>query len=533
MESYETEAIARDLASFKSSIERADWIFDLFAWGFDHLSKYFQPNLDIRQHEWEGQSEYLASERMGERVAFADGAIPSEVGHFLRVPNDAHALAETPFLIRLFVLLQTIDKAAAEFNYFMPGQDLGLWRQVRTHLSVNKQLNRYATGRVVLMPPRYAPGPAHGWSRKALEAHQVEHIPERGLHLYRWFSNLCRAPQCDDCLIIPRLIPAGSELDSDCWDVLRVAVIPLLLHMEVATDSAHLRPGPPRILRTSIEPSKFSIELPTDSAEILRSEICDAAEAALRFVAAQGIQIVIFPELAVPDFVLERIKQTLHSLRKYGSTQPQLVVAGTFIRPRTGAEARNYNVAVVLNGGGDELYRQSKLHPYEMHPHEQTRYGLAQLFGGKRTLEDIACTPREIVFCDSRQSGVRLAILICEDFCHTQPGLTAIRGMRPNLIVAPVMAGALEEGRSFADVATNLASDPQAVVIVGNSAALPLAEWRYRLAEGETLRYAQPPVGVVSIPLQHLSSHRPTTVLHTPVTLGKYVQVFYFECPTS
>jgi hypothetical protein len=185
----------------------------------------------------------------------------------------------------------------------------------------------------------------------------------------------------------------------------------------------------------------------------------------------------------------------------------------------------------VLNGRGARLWDQCKIHPYAMQPYEQRLYGLDTVFGGEIAKEHIETTPRQIAFRDSRYSGIRMTVAICEDSAQHDPMLNAIRAYCPNLVFVPVMAGALLKTRGFVRTAEDLAREPGCLTMVVNSAALPSAEWRITESPG------RPPLGVVSLPGLLIASDKSYVsyvLLDEPEivdTLG--TQALLFEFPSG
>ena len=528
-----------DIQEFRSTLDSCDWLFDFFAAGFDYLSKRFVPDeRDILQFDWEEQVDRVAAQKLVQRFVRDDGTIPDAAWHYLQVPSRNEEWTQRPFLIRLLALLTAIDMASAGFNYFLPGQELDTWNDVRQRLFRFGALNRRARGRVVLLPPRLSPDSANVWWRRAIDLNEWESQPLRGSHLYRWFVNLCRVPDIQDCLIEHKILAAEQDLTPDEWRYLRIAVVPLVERMEVNDGFARLLPGPLRMVGVDCNPPGFSVDIDEATSTVSQCEdLARRAESAIRALAERGVQIVIFPELVVPDPVLIRIKSTLRHLNRGGNATIQLVLAGTFLRKiQESAGEVPFNVAVVLNGQGEELWRQSKLHPYQMEYYEQLRYGLEVVFKstheGNRRKEVIECSPRKLVFCDSRVAGLRMTVIICEDACHSSPGLSAIRALRPNLAMSPVMAGALLSDRQFGKTAADLAREPGATTLVGNSGGLASSEWENRAAKGERLPFANAPLGIVALPLLNKTTHSPLVLMHETTRLSNDVQVAIFQCPT-
>ena len=73
------------------------------------------------------------------------------------------------------------------------------------------------------------------------------------------------------------------------------------------------------------------------------------------------------------------------------------------------------------------------MHAYTMHGYEQPKYGLRNIFQGQPKTEQMELMPRVLVVCDSPVLGLRMSVLICEDFCQQTPGLEAIRNLRCTL----------------------------------------------------------------------------------------------------
>lgn len=376
---------------------------------------------------------------------------------------------------------------------------------------------------VQVFPPRR--GADDPWWARATDNNKLEEIPARGTHLHRYFQNLCCMQTPAGVELTYRVLPRLLDLSENGWDVLRIGFVPLVHELAVDTSVARLRPGPLQIQVGSI-PQSFTVTHTGSS--ISCDELSDDAEAAIRVLAAQRTQIVVFPEAVVPDPVVARIKTTLQDLRASGSSYPQLVLAGTYNRSCGASSTSPYNEAVLLNGRGEELWRQHKVHHYEMQRFEQVRYGLDRIFPGAAGVrEDITTTPRHITVCDSPAAGLRVIILICEDLAQEDPVRHIIRAMRANLVFNPVMAGALLKQRNFAKTATDLASDPGTTTIVANSGALPTAEWALHKPKGGPVH---PPLGIVALPLAKTKDHTPLHLLSKKKMLAG-VQVLLFQCP--
>jgi hypothetical protein len=299
-------------------------------------------------------------------------------------------------------------------------------------------------------------------------------------------------------------------------------MVPLVEKLEVQPGHAQFRPGPLRLH------SHTGTELIIDSDDAGCEELCERAAAAVRFFADRQVQIALFPEAVVPDPVLLAIKDELRRLSASGCEYPVLTLAGTFGRTGSTADGLPYNQGVVLNNRGDELWRQSKLHPYGMQPYEQRRYGVEKLFSAT-AIEHITTHPRRLIFCDSRKRAMRMVVTICEDSAQEDPCLTAIRGMHPNLVMIPVMAGPLE-GSSFVNTVKGLTQAPGCLAVVTNSAALARAAW----PNGQPGEETNPPLGIIGTPLcNDAATHKSVHLLAKIDRVhDSGPEVLIFRCPS-
>jgi hypothetical protein len=507
-------------AELATELREHEWIFDLFACGFDLISAWLPVPQSDAELERFRDAVTQATNRLGTAMIRADGGVPDAVWHYLDIPGDDRSRLEPAFLGRLSTLLGAIDEAARGLNYLGDFCDGKTWiavdREMRRH---HMQLNR-GHRHVVLKPPLRFPQDETSWWRRALQAGMLEEAPIRGAHWSRRFTNLCRVPDIPGCELIHRAL-SKTDLPPVDWSHLRIGMVPLIHGLEMVDGVARLTPGPLTIVTDAqnhliIEPDSVDWE-----------HLQQNATSAIRHLAEREVQIVLFPEAVVSDQVLDSIKTELRRLAVNGSVYPALVLAGTFERPCAPTGRPGFNQAVVLNGRGEELWRQSKLHPYSMKPYEQALYGLESIFGGRDADEHITTHPRQIAFYDSPLTGARMVVAICEDSAQEDPYMTAIRWMRPNLVMIPVLAGALCKGRGFEKTVGGLAMDPGCLTAVVNSAALPRAEWRINARSGE------PPLGIVGLPqMNHAKDHMAVALLESVVRLSETgPEVLVFQCP--
>ena len=353
--------------AFRDAASLSDWIFDLFAHGFDFLNGRFIPNDDPALADlWDAAEEEIKRLDMVDQLVRADGGIPLEVKQYLDIPGGDAEMQSTEFYIRLFSVLSAIDRAAADPNYLHAHTRLGgsRWSRVIEHFERSgKQLQRQTPGYVVFKPRYFQQRPYLQWSDEARTSGEWIEIPKRGEHLEKYFENLLRVFPLNDCELDFRVLNPIQDFHDGSWKKLRVGLVPLIQELKVRPSDAQLLPGPLLMKRDASTPS-FSIEIDGDPKNVC-ADLSDRAEAALRHVAKEGCQIVLFPEMVMPDPVLRRLKEVLAELAGRNENRPFLTVAGTFTRLLPHHATKPFNVAVVLNHRGEELWRQQKAQPYD------------------------------------------------------------------------------------------------------------------------------------------------------------------------
>jgi hypothetical protein len=509
-------------ASFRDEYDKCAWIFDLFAHGYDFMNGEFFPRSDSLDEAWSAQWDEIERRKIIIKLVRADGEIPEEVKEYLNIPGGDSDLEEPGFRMRLFCALAAIDDAAADLNYLGSRSRMTYlrWPKVTQHFQTNKQLQRYASGHVVFKPRYIQRSPSETWWSSALKTRKWTQIPERGEEFAGYFDNLLRVSPRTDCRFDFRIVGFQQDFQDDLdWTSLKLGIVPLVEELKVHESHAQLLPGPLIIKRKSIEPSSFEIQIDESSGRW--NDLCDRAEAGLRYLAEQQCQIVLFPEMVVPDPVVARIQQVLKNLANLGRPRPGLTIAGTFTRivPRYDKE-KPFNVAIALNHRGEELWRQRKTQPYDMQRYEQRIFGLESILDSNSCRENIQFAHRKLRFVDSVATGLRMAILICEDATR-DPGLRSVREFYSSLTLSPVMAGPLEGTTGFAAKVDDLLRDVPGIFIVANSAALA------RAAKKES-----PSLAIVGLPLLDSENHRAFQIVRkfstTPGTSPAQVLVFQF-----
>jgi hypothetical protein len=489
-------------SELKSEMQECKWIFDFFAIGFDYLSSRMYASEDILDRLASGSSRAFR-----DAISNRDGGMPASIHDFLGVPNrDWSQMTDTgleapDFHFKLLYVLWQIDRAALDLNYFCKGGNKALWPSVREHLERNHlSLHRDFARRVIIRPPPLA---AKHWWSAALKLKWS--IVERGQHLDRLFQNLIRVPEvlgADITLLnrMPALFDRVTSEDSS----FKIGIVPLVHDIRYRSVSVELLPGPLHIVPHKViefaqesgsrhEVSRFGIEVIEGDGTQTMDFLAHRAAAATQSACDRGVEVLLFPELVVPDAVVNAISTVLRDNFQRGESTPRVTLAGTFGRAST--DGKNFNEAVILDGSGRELYRQRKMHAYKMFEYEQQKYNLVDLFQNLPRQEDFDTFPRRVTFLDSRAAGYRIVTLICEDAAQENPGREAVAALHPTIVFVPVMAGALEKGCWCWETASLFARRPGAVAIVANSGALAKAQFA---KQGRT---DHPPLAIVGAPL--------------------------------
>lgn len=182
----------------------------------------------------------------------------------------------------------------------------------------------------------------------------------------------------------------------------------------------------------------------------------------------RGAKLVVLPELVVPAAAVAALKSALNGR----PSREAIVVSGSGLSTEVGADKLHFNEAVVMDGKGRELFRQRKVHPFNMAADrmEKCRVPFAKGHDKKAHLEDIqpdTC----IEVCDLHGSG-RLMVSICEDLEQDVPGGSVARALRPDWLITPVLDVSQSLGRWTHQRAIEVARKTGSHVVVSCSATL-------------------------------------------------------------
>jgi hypothetical protein len=139
-------------------------------------------------------------------------------------------------------------------------------------------------------------------------------------------------------------------------------------------------------------------------------------------------------------------------------------------------DGKYYNRALtcaIQSDGSVAIEEQNKHHRWRLDRAQTDRYGLRFDEDPSNTQwwEDIDVSKRQLPFFALRKD-MSLATLICEDLARTDPAMTAIRAVGPNLVVALLMDGPQLAVRWPGRYATVLAEDPGSAVLSFTCAAM-------------------------------------------------------------
>jgi hypothetical protein len=226
---------------------------------------------------------------------------------------------------------------------------------------------------------------------------------------------------------------------------------------------------------------------PLDAASIVDGLLAPLLEQAKLACGSNEIHGIVMPECALShelanavaallrekniDFFITGVLDPVPEQHKTPSALPHNR-ASTFLFLKDAGSKPQGTAALLMNS-------QSKHHRWSLDPQQVKRYALnfperstvSEAHRAKQWWEGIDISDRDLPFYAIRQ-GVSLAVLICEDLARTDPAMTVIRAVGPNLVIALLMDGPQLETRWPARYATVLADDPGSSVLTLTCAAL-------------------------------------------------------------
>lgn len=204
---------------------------------------------------------------------------------------------------------------------------------------------------------------------------------------------------------------------------------------------------------------------PTDSM-MLGSRAAEAIASLLD----RGAGVVALPELVCSSTAIEAVQTRLRTRR---SGDDGLVVCGSGLSadpcPSTG---RHFNEASVLTARGKVLFKQQKIHPFNMRSDRMTECLVSHdpSQTDKPHMEDIAASS-SLVVCDLPTVG-RIIVMICEDFQQLVPTGGLALATRPDWIFAPLLDVSLDLGRWMHKRCTEIGTRSLSRIVVTSSTTL-------------------------------------------------------------
>ena len=438
-------------------IASSEWVYDLFAHAYDYLDPRFKP----RRHR---KHESLFVDALFE----SRGQVPDEMHDYL---EQALREPEGEFCGRLWVVLKDIDTFSGFGNPFLRGpadhRRSQALEPIREHYHLNQRLNKWASGHVLWKPTlgRIA------WLRSIAEGGRGSPRPYRGSYLWREYDALCRASEPEGYRVEFDTIEAEHDPLIAEHGQLEVAFVPLIEQYDEA---------PFRVIREDAKRAFVQVRL-SDEQECLRR-----TRIALRKADERGTHIVLLPELVASSAVVGEVCQFMESARRI-----RLVLAGSFGYKTNSQASPVLNIATVVGPGGQILWEQGKKHAYEMQLYEKNNKSLHTICPGKILVEDLEPSGR-LEIRDA--SGVRMAVLVCEDFSQPEPFMELAWKYQVNILLVPTLAGPFYES-GFSSDADAASAKFHMVALIANSAGLARREW----ANSANAKH-DVPIAIVSIP---------------------------------
>jgi len=175
---------------------------------------------------------------------------------------------------------------------------------------------------------------------------------------------------------------------------------------------------------------------------------------------------VVLPECALTS---ELAGELVRALAKTGI---EFLITGV-LDYRDGKYFNRALTCAIQADGSVAIEEQNKHHRWRLDRGQTDRYGLRfdEDPSNDKWWEDIDVSQRRLPFFALRKD-MSLATLICEDLARTDPAMTAIRAVGPNLVVALLMDGPQLAVRWPGRYATVLAEDPGSAVLSFTCAAM-------------------------------------------------------------
>jgi hypothetical protein len=253
--------------------------------------------------------------------------------------------------------------------------------------------------------------------------------------------------------------------------------------------------------------------------------------------------------IVLPECALSR-EVVLDLVRALAGSGIEFVVAGVI--HEEGGKTYNQACTFVINPDQDDVAPlvQNKHHRWRLNRTQADSYALDfdPSHDNDKWWEDIDVSQRTLPFFGLRKE-MSFVTLICEDLARSDPAMSAVRAVGPNLVVALLMDGPQLAVRWPGQYATVLADDPGSAVLTLTCAGMvDRSNWHqsrpvrsiglWRDAGGKTQEIALPErAGGILLTLQSKRKHQSTLDLRSDKELSRQlilrtiVPVFLDEVP--
>lgn len=271
-------------------------------------------------------------------------------------------------------------------------------------------------------------------------------LPRYGNSLAQFFGALTRVSERLDDVSTYRVVP--STLPRALGGALpRVGFVPTVVHEDE--------------VRWGIERGCFTVDL----CPIKESVVIERVLRALDWLASEGVDVILMPELTSSEKVRAAVTRWLMS----GSGRPFLVLAGSQAVPASSATGK-VNRAYVLDSAGFELWTQDKCHQYALAMDVIRQFELEHIY--REPLSEIGVAEMEQIAIRDIPGAGRFAVLICEDFARFRPGPQVIQEYGLTVCLTIVLSG-LGRANSWTNrQGLNVCQELAGAVLVSNSHAL-------------------------------------------------------------